>query len=473
MLSSASGPGLRREGLLKLRLQRLTLLGGAFTAIAVVGVLFAELMLFGGDSPQVSLFFASVQLTALGLLVIFSPWARSALARQSMLQLPSLLFLLLLVWCFIQIMPLPWEPPANGWAHVPGRNVITIDIYASWVETMKLAGLGALTLIGVALGRDDDRAHVAWNTLGVLGGLYALWAVVEHLAPGSHPPGAMRGQLQASLGGPNAAATVLAIFAVIAWTAILRAAVSLPHRHGASIKSLQATLIGASPWVVLLLLSLGALSLTGSRGGAGACFCGLIASTLTMVWGERRNRASIWIILGATLLAVVCFVVLIVASGATSARLGRVDFILANRSEILSIYQSRLTEAPWTGFGLGAFRRFNLLLIAPGQNEVLWNLGAMHNVALQWIFEAGWPGAALMFAIVASLVVITLGGLQRRRFGRTWIAGSMAITTVVLTHGLVDISLQSPAIAGFWALALGVGAGVSRPAKRSSSASAD
>jgi hypothetical protein len=140
---------------------------------------------------------------------------------------------------------------------------------------------------------------------------------------------------------------------------------------------------------------------------------GLLASTFTMVWGEFRNRRALVLIGAATGLAILCFAVLVMSSGVTAARLSGVDGALANRREIVSIYLGQLAELPWTGFGLGTFRHFNNLLIAPGQNEVLWDLGALHNVLLQWIFEAGYVGAIAMIAAVGYLMLTLLGGLRR------------------------------------------------------------
>jgi O-antigen ligase len=351
---------------------------------------------------------------------------------------------------------------------VPGRREISIDLFRSQTELLKLCGLAALTLIGVAIGQDDDRAHVTWNTIGVLGAAYVAWVLFLHFQPvmEGRPPQ----KLVATLGGTNVAATFLSILTVISWTAVLRAGVSLTHQSFSGDR-LTSAAIGAAPWGVLLLLSLGALSLTGSRGGAGACFVGLLASTFTMIWGEHRNRRALILIGAATALAVFCFGLLVISSGATAARLSQVDGALANRREIVDIYLAKMVDMPWTGFGLGTFRRFNALLIGSDHNQVLWDLGALHNVALQWVLEAGYIGAAAMFATIAQLLITLLGGLRRRRFGRTWIAGATAITAVLLTHGMIDFGLQVPAIAGVWALALGVGVGVSRPSRGRSNSS--
>jgi len=457
---------------LNLRLHRLRLMGGAVLGAAATALIFVELMLYGGDSYEVALFFAALELIGFGLLLITTPWVRSPFLKRSRLQTPTLLFLLTLIWGFAQVLPLPFALPVSptGWGHAPNRPIISIDAYATLAETLKLAGLGAVALLGVAIGRNDDRAHWVWNTLGVLGGAYVAWALADHLILA--PPGAGRGLLMASLGAQNSAACVIAIFIVIAWTALMRAGVGLTHQSLTGDK-LQHALLTAAPWAFLMLISLAALSLTGSRGGAVACLAGLIVAAAGMLYGERSNPRAVRLILAVSLVAAIGFVVMIIAAGATGSRLSRLDVGLANRGQILSIYLAELPNAPWTGFGLGTFRRFNAQLIAPGDHAVLWDLGALHNVFLQWVFEGGWPGAILMFAAIAAMLATVLGGLTRRRFGRTWICAALAVSAVVLVQGLVDFGLQSPAIAALWALTLGVAAGVSRPDRTSPASSSD
>lgn len=445
-------------------------MGGGLTAIAIVTLVFIELALFGGDRLQIALFIAGVELIALGLLIAGSAWFRSALTRSSYLAAPALLLLLVMLWGYLQALALPWPEamrtwPAQSWAYTPGRLPISIDTYRTITEVVKLGGIASLALIGAAIGKDDDRAHLTWNTIGVLGGIYVAFALIAYAHP-IEGVGRVDGRLSATLGGPNPAATVLSIFVVMSWTALLRAAASLTHQDFSG-QRLGVLLWNAAPWVLLLVLSFGALSLTGSRGGAGACFVGLLASTIVMTWGEMRNRRALGVIAISSLVVLACFTVLVMSSGSLAVRLSMVDDALANRREIISVYLAELAHTPWTGMGLGTFHRFNQLLIGPGHNEVLWNLGALHNVFLQWIFEAGFLGAAAMFSAVGILFVLTLGGLRRRRFGRTWIAGSTAISTVVLSHGLIDFGLQVPAIAALWALVLGVGVSVSRPSSSS------
>lgn len=447
-----------------LRLQRLRQGPGEIFARYLVVLMFSELLLFGGDRPAISLAFAALELLSLALLVITASWARAALLRLAQLDVLGPLFLGLLAWTALQMAPIPNLISDTGWAHAPGQVSVSIAPFSTLTEFLELAGLGAVFIMALAVGRDDDRAHAAWNTFGGLAALYAAWAMIQHVA--RLDTGVLIGaRLTASLANANSAGCLFAIFVVVGWTAVLRTVVSL-HRDVLTTEKLTGLLLQASPWFILVLLSFAALSLTGSRGAAVAVLAGLITSTAVMAWSELSRRRTFYFILGAAGVIASLFVFLVLSSGAVATRLAVTDAALSNRSEIIGIYLSQLARAPWNGFGLGTFRAFNNLLMDDGDRAVLWNLGALHNVYLQWIFESGWPGAALMFSTISVALVSIFRGLKRRRFGRTWIAGALAISAVVLTHGLIDFALQLPGVAGLWTLALGIGLGVSRPSAR-------
>ncbi len=129
---------------------------------------------------------------------------------------------------------------------------------------------------------------------------------------------------------------------------------------------------------------------------------------------------------------------------------------IADRQEILALYMQRLPLLPWSGFGLGTFRHFNNIIASAGDAERLWTFGAMHNVYLQWVFEGGYVGAVLMIGLVASL----LWSIVSRRGGaHLWSATAFGTSALILTHGMIDFDLQVPAVAGLWALMLGLGLG--------------
>ncbi|CAN5295475.1 hypothetical protein BH09PSE2_BH09PSE2_23690 [soil metagenome] len=79
---------------------------------------------------------------------------------------------------------------------------------------------------------------------------------------------------------------------------------------------------------------------------------------------------------------------------------------------------------------------------------------------VQWLEEVGVVGAVPMFATVALLLGLIVRGLWVRKSMRSWLRGVLAVTLVILLHGLSDYALQTPSIANTWAMLLGVGLAV-------------
>jgi len=438
-------------------------------AIAVVIGLFAELALFGGDRTEVALLFAGLQSLTLCALLLLARWARLALSTRALVPI-VILYGAAMLWGAVQLAPFPTGIAKEAWAAAGATPSITLDRFSTTVEILKLAGLGSVFLIGVALGRDDDRARNSLRAFGVLASIYAIFAILSFELFHNGPfvgPSASGARLNATLLSPNVAATVLGIFAVLSWTAILRALQSSQSADDLPMDQLRDLLRIALPWTPPFVLCLWALALTGSRGGGLAACLGLATASVAMAAGgfKRRRRLRFALFVGAASLAALgALGAILLGSGPIAERMSFAADGLADRAQIHQIYLERLGQLPWTGYGLGAFRHFNSLFTAPGPTAGLWNLGAMHEVYLQWIYEAGWPGAMLMFSAIGAVMVVIAGGLTRRHFGRTWMVGALGASATVLAHGFVDFALELPAIAAIWALILGLGVGVSRPA---------
>lgn len=448
---------------------RLFRVRGGWLARMVVASLFAALVAHGADGTQAALTLAAFEGLGLAMILIVAPWTRTALQPSDKMLAIYVTFAGVLVWACFTFLPFPVGMAKLAWAEVGSNGAITIDRSATYFEILKLVGLASIFLMGVAIGNDDDRAHSAFNMFGFLALTYTVWSIVAFYrfgdGPAAMPLAAGSPRLMGTLMSPNITATVLAIFATMSWTALLRKLQSESAAAATGIRWFVTYVLSSTSWVILLGLSFWALALTGSRGGAIATCVGLMTATAIMGLGNlgRSNARRLKVAAVGALVLAVAFLVILQTTGEVAGRFATVGDGVANRSTIISIYASHLKDIPWTGYGLGTFKAYNALLIGPSANWVLWDLGALHNVYLQWIYEAGYPGAFLMFLCIGQILLLIFGGLKRRRLGRTWMAAALAVSAVVLTHGMVDYALQLPAIASLWAFALGCGVGVSRP----------
>ncbi len=93
------------------------------------------------------------------------------------------------------------------------------------------------------------------------------------------------------------------------------------------------------------------------------------------------------------------------------------------------------------------------------------DLGAAHDVYIQWLLQAGVPGALAMFGAVGLILLAIVKGVARRE-GQRWLGvACLGAAVVFAVHGLVDFALDEPSLAAFFSAMLGLGYGLAeRPA---------
>lgn len=465
MASTASPPALGLKSLAA------RLRGGSrnAAAVAAVAVLFAELLLFGGDRQEVALAFTVVQTLGLALLLTATRWAPEALSSCRALRPLYLLFPALLVSIAAQFAPFPAGMARDAWTAAGAAPAITIDKFATLVEMLKLLGLGAVFVTGAVVGFGRQRAQAAFVALAVMGAAYAGWALAGFYFRGAGGAIVEGGRLSASLLSPNTAAAALGLAATASWTAALLAVRSALEASDAPRERLVRAVALGAPWVVLVFLSLWAIALTGSRGGLLSTLAGLgvsaaVAALARSPQGRASDVKSTIAAAAAGLLAVL--VIFVVAQGPFAARLGAYQAGVTDRTAYIQLYLGHLRDIPWTGLGLGSFSRFNPLMLGSDAPARFWEFGAMHNVYLQWIYEGGVVGAALMFACVAWSLAVVGGAVRRSGASRPWLATALGTSTMIAAHGMVDFDLQIHAIAALWAFVLGAGAGAAQRDRR-------
>jgi O-antigen ligase len=117
-------------------------------------------------------------------------------------------------------------------------------------------------------------------------------------------------------------------------------------------------------------------------------------------------------------------------------------------------------QRPLQGHGLGTFREALTPAMTQDDLWLLWNLGAAHNIAVQWLVETGLIGLGLGVAMITALMA-SLSPLPLKRSvpGRGRVIGILAFSVVLLAHNMVDYSLQIASVTALWALLLGLAAG--------------
>ena len=421
--------------------------------LCIVLTLFGAVWDYGGAASGASLFWVFPQFACAGLCLLFGGsnlsgglgrWASALLA----------IFLVLLVWA-----GLPALHPAFD---ADGQRVSPLDRYALIVEWVRLAGFAALFLSGYVQGSDRRAGRLLFDMILVLGVAHAVWAVLAF----QQTPDMVRGldkqmHLGRLTGSFLSANTAGAFFGALSCAAAVRAA-----RKGGSVMTAAVDRgVPASAWTPVLLYGLAvivlwsALLLTLSRTAitvsAGVLLLFLAYELIKALTALDDRRAQLAI--GGGALALLVGVVAALFGSRLTDKFAQLQADAATRVDIAHAFGPALKATPLFGYGLGGFGSLSGHLITPANAEVLWNLGAAHNLILQWWLETGIVGLVLGGLVIAML----LGRLAWRYFKsrmERWRAGAaLAAGLVLLLHSLTDIPLQIGAVTALFAVMLGWG----------------
>jgi O-antigen ligase len=436
-------------------------------------LVFVAILDFGAAWNEAALFCAAVQCAWACVLSVYYLRKPKALRISGLQLLAAYAFTGLLFWVLFTLTDLGPFAVSNLWALAGARGALTIDRAATAVEFFKLAGLGAMVLAGVAIAQAERRADRAISLVLWAGALYAFWSIISFAEHAQYVLGHEKyfhvDRLTGSFLSANSAGSLFGILASVAWITGLRSVRSVLREGDIDLFRPSRRLIEAVMRFAMAGLFWVALLLTVSRAAVVAtALCLVLVTLIELVEMLGRRQLAATRIFGYTVPIVLGMIVLF---SATVGRRFVSEFSALGsdqhvRGAIYDTYVRAISDAPLTGSGLGTFRALNASLVEPSNFHILWNLGAAHNIYLQWLLEGGAIGSALM-ALALGLVLIDVA--QRRvgaETGRTRATIALTVSALLVLHNTVDYSIQIPAIASLWALLLGLGAGVSSRAER-------
>ncbi len=400
-------------------------------ALAVIGV---AAMLLGADSPAASL---TLSASLLALAALRALQVRLCLGGFAIVAGQQYLLFL-------------------GIAVGSGFLAVGAPEYAS------LAACGAVFLIAREQGRNPDDAGVYWLLTSALFGGIAAYAFADHvLAPGrlwlaEAPYNPER--LSAPFLSANTAGTFYGLGAIVALGALFRA-MRLADRATGTGRIEGIARNAAGPAMILLVTGF-VMFLTGSRAAISLAAAGLIALTIWEYHPQLVKRGPAVYGLAAGLTAVLLVMQFVAVGDLYAARLESAGADAASRLKQYAAYAEALGRAGAFGYGLGGFDFFNDRVITQDNALVLIYQHAAHNIALQWIIQAGFLGAAVMAGVMGAILWRLFTAARRRRRRASGLLRTSSVAAVfVLAHGMVDFGLEIPAMAWVFAWLLGLGAG--------------
>ncbi len=375
-------------------------------------------------------------------------------------------FFLVMVWAVLQMsswVPAAWHHPL--WAEagaVLGQELkgsITVARGAALESLMRLTLYGIVFWLALQWGRDRLKARFIVGTVFVAGVLYALYGLILFFSGheailGVEIAGSAR-NVSGTFVNRNNFATLIGL-GLVAGTGLYLAGLSRTlsaERSGRNrrLHILQQAFVISAPQLAGMLILLTALFLSNSRAGV---VCTLVALLLLICLGplRRKTQERRYQLLGVSLLGIILAVFLL--SGDTW--LQRLTATELEREGRLIRYEQTwqaIQQAPWTGYGLGAFEQTFLLFA----DENTSNTDKAHNDWLEMIFELGFPAAIIWFMVLAGLALRCLFGFFERQRDAVYPLVGFCGAALVGLHALVDFSLQIPAVAITFAVLLGVG----------------
>ncbi|WP_196242384.1 O-antigen ligase family protein [Azospirillum oleiclasticum] len=393
--------------------------------------------------------------------------ARAAMPM-SRLWFPAVPFLLVLCWAVLQttgLVPAGWQHPLWGEAAralnaMNGSMVGSISLDPSMTVTavLRLATYGGVFWLAVQLGRERARAREALVTLATAGIAYAVYGLAVRFGGWEYilwyPKWAYHGDVTATFVNRNAYGAYAGIGLLCCVALFVHGLRPTGTGDRRAFDLAEALLVRALPYLAGGLVIGTALLLSHSRGAFLATGVSLLVLIVALVKGRILRP-------GAAFPAVVALLVVglssvIISGDGTVDRLWRMNIDQEGRPDLMRQTLVAIGDAPWTGYGLGAFLpAFRLYRDSTLADTVVYDFA--HNVHLELAMDLGLPGALVFYAAIIAVAAVCAAGLVRRRRDQIHPAVALAAMTLLGLHGLVDFSAQMPAIGATLALLLGIG----------------
>jgi len=431
------------------------------SATLIVALTFLGHLIYGANRDDLSLAFSVAWLGALPLLLT-QEWARKSLDRTP-LTWPGASFALVILAAVASLTPL-FEPHPI-WSLVPGSiKTVTIDPYATWLNLFKLLGLTAAFLVGAGFGGDDERAKQLIQTVLLAGLAYGIWAFLSQEMDRNVLFGQIRvwspDRLSGSLPSANIAATFFGALTVLNLSDILRRVERQRERRTGRLQWRHLEIILQAIWLPLLgiAVSVACLALTVSRSGVAATVAGIVLFLGVRAIVSAKKGAWVAPLVG-TLVVVLGLLIgfLALNLGALDERVAGLGEDAHTRATIFAAHWAAFLASPWQGYGLGTFAHINAMYLNDANRDSLYNIGATHDVYIQWLEETGLVGAIPMFATILIVAVRVARGVAERQRSRLWLLGILCVLAIFLIHGATDFPFETPSMSLFLSLLLGVG----------------
>jgi len=388
---------------------------------------------------------------------------------QPLVGVAAALFCAALAWALVQAL-IPGLFPHPAWATIqdtlggPVAGTISLDPYATLLDTISLAALGAVFLAAVLIGRDARAARRVVVGLSIICATYAAYGLIVFASGNDMVAWIEKRHYLSSLTGTFINRNSFGVFmglGVLAAIAVLLSTLTAivsdmsERRRDALRITVEAFTSRLWIWLFMAGVCATALLLTGSRGATAATLFAVIVFVIAYMMARRASTSSIaslivFLMLGGGIL-------LYLSGDFLLFRLAdQFDEGLGGRAEIYANATATMRDHLWLGAGYGAFEDA-YAFYSTGEGPFFKRIAAAHNVYLELIIELGLPAALILLASVALCLFTCLRGIATRRRDRMYPSLAVAAAVLLGFQGVFDFGIQTPAIATLFAAILGIG----------------
>lgn len=379
------------------------------------------------------------------------------------------LFAVALSWAILQASPLfavgmqhpLWREAAAALGGAPLDGVISAAPVATWEAVMRLACYGGVFLLAAQLATERARAHEALACVAGVGVVYAVYGLMVYFSGVEQilwlNKWAYLNDLTSTFINRNAYGAYAGLGVLCCLAMFVQKLRRRRNENRGAVEWTETLLIRAMPYLAAALVVGTALLLSHSRGAflsTGAATAVLLAALVV-----GRVIPPVVAVRTGALIIVVGFVSLIFNGEKTLERLvveADPQVVDDGRAEVYRLTVAAVADAPLTGHGLGAFQSaFRVYRDVSLSMVEDWRYA--HSLFLETAMELGVPAALALFGATAAIAASCVRGLFRRRRDQVYAATAVAAVVLLGLHGLVDFSVQMPAVAMTLALLLGVG----------------
>ncbi len=422
---------------------------------ATLAVVLLSAIALGANRP-VSWTLLSLAVITLFLLQVVIDLIRPVSLPASRLWLPTVLYLLVIIWGILQITPgLFPELIHPSWARVDIAGAISADPGQGRHAILRLSMYAMVFWIAVRFNETREMARISLIVISVFTTAIAAYGIYAYFS-GNNPILTNVGHhntLTATFPSRNNYAT-FAMFGLMTSIVLYIRLLERNAAEGGGKKRLRDTLEGffGGGWIYGLgiILGLGAIALSQSRAGAAASLIA-IAAFVVFYFGKRKSAVGP-LALGS--IVVLLVFILNTVSGNLINRILYTDGEEGRFYAFPKVVQG-IFDRPMVGHGLGSFRDTFRAYVPPEIAKGEWDMA--HNSWLENMWDLGIPMAMVLNLALLIIFVRLLRGALRRRSDRHFAALAVAICIGGAFHAMFDFSFQIPAISALFAYMIGLG----------------